>query len=25
VSTEDEVQLLPHGAGAGVLALQFTL
>ena len=25
VSTEDEVQLLPHGAGAGALALQFTL
>lgn len=25
VSTEDEVQLLPHGAGAGVLALQFSL
>jgi hypothetical protein len=25
VATDDEVQLLPHGQGAGVLALQFTL
>lgn len=25
VSTDDEVQLLPHGTGAGALALQFTL